>query len=244
MERTENKSAGTRHRVSKPRKAEDLAAFVARQANISRQAAVVAVDTTLANFHEALTRGEAARGRLTEKGRIILERLLRREFPKAERPAIEKAAFEPDARSRALLLGVKIARQDLRAAGGAYDLAEVESLLGVSRQAINKRVRQGSLLAVPGPGNRLRYPTVQFKPDGSIVEGLREVKEVLPSRNVWVTLNFLVSRDPRLNNRRPIDLLKKGDVESVIESARRIDEQGGCAKNHRFRRPISPLESR
>ncbi|RWG08376.1 MAG: hypothetical protein EOQ55_32810, partial [Mesorhizobium sp.] len=57
-------------------------------------------------------------------------------------PLVDKSAFAPDARSRAVLEGVRIAQQDLRDAGGAYDLNEVRTLMrGVSRQAIDKRVQ-------------------------------------------------------------------------------------------------------
>jgi hypothetical protein len=147
--------------------------------------------------------------------------------PGRGRTDIDTTAFEPDARSRALLRGIHLAQEDLREAGGAYDLDEVRTMMhGVSRQAVDKRVREGKLLAVPGPNNRRRYPTVQFTPDGSVVDGLREVGEALPSRNPWVMLNFLVNPDDRLQQRRPIDLLKAGELGSVIEAAKRIGEQG------------------
>ncbi|WP_313614918.1 hypothetical protein [Agrobacterium sp.] len=89
---------------------------------------------------------------------------------------VNKAAFEPDARSLAVLQGVRIAQNDLNASGGAYDLEQVRMLLhGVSRQAVDKRVQEGSLLAVPGPSNRRCYPTLQFNRDGSVMAGLKEV---------------------------------------------------------------------
>ena len=141
---------------------------------------------------------------------------------------IDKQAFEPDARSRALLRGRKIAEADLRASGGAYNLEDVRTLLqGVSRQRIDKQVREGSLLAVPGPSNRRHYPTVQFQADGTVVKGLRAVREALPTRNPWAVLNFLVQPDARLNGRKPIELLKAGAVDDVVDAARSIGLQGG-----------------
>jgi hypothetical protein len=97
---------------------------------------------------------------------------------------------------------------------------------GASRQTIETCVREKSLLAVPGPGGRPLYPTIQFDDDGSIVHGLREVLETLNFTSPWSALNFLVSPDSLLNNERPIDILRRGDVELVLESARRIGEQG------------------
>ncbi|MGO8833911.1 MAG: HU family DNA-binding protein [Roseiarcus sp.] len=137
------------------------------------------------------------------------------------------SAFEPDARARALLRGVEIVQEDLRSSGGAYDLDEVRTLMrGISRQRVDRRVREGTLLAVPGPSNHRRYPTVQFNRDGTVVAGLKEVCEALPTKNPWSVLNFLVGPESRLDGRKPIDLLKTGEVEIVVEAARRLGQQG------------------
>jgi hypothetical protein len=146
---------------------------------------------------------------------------------KTQGPVINRAAFEPDARSLAILEGVRIAQEDLREAGGAYDLEQVRVLMrGVSRQAIDKRVQEGSLLAVPGPSNRRSYPTLQFNQDGTVVDGLRAVCEALPTTNPWTIVNFLAQPDDRLNGRKPIDVLKQGNVGLVVEAARRLGQQG------------------
>ena len=141
---------------------------------------------------------------------------------------VNKAAFEPDARSKALLQGVRIAEQDLREAGGAYNLEQVRTLMhGISRQRVDRRVQERTLLAVAGPSNRRLYPTIQFNHDGSVVDGLKPVLEALPTRNVWAALNFLSRPDHRLAGRKPIDLLRQGEVAIVVEAARRVAEQGG-----------------
>lgn len=157
--------------------------------------------------------------------RNVYARVTRPETAKAV--VINRDAFEPDARSRALLEGVRIVQEDLRAAGGAYDLEQVRTLLrGISRQAVDKRVQEGSLLAVPGPSNRRSFPTLQFNRDGTIVEGMKSVLEALPTRNPWTILNFLAHPDDRLDGRRPIDVLKGGDINLVVEAARRMGQQG------------------
>ena len=148
---------------------------------------------------------------------------------KSSAPAlVDRAAYEPDARSRAILNGVRIAERDLEESGGAYSLEQVRTLLrGVSRQAIDKRVLEGSLLAVPGPSNRRSYPTLQFNRDGSIVAGLKEVRRALPFGSPWMVLNFLANPDDRLDGRKPIDVLRAGDVAWVVEAARLYGESGG-----------------
>jgi hypothetical protein len=150
----------------------------------------------------------------------------RSEWAKAK-ASIESAVYAPNARARALLQGVKIAEADLKEAGGAFKLEEVQTLLhGVSRQALEKRVKDGSLLAVPGPSNRRRYPAVQFTREG-VVPGLKQVQEALPTRNPWTVLNFLVRSDDRLGGRKPIEVLRNGDVDLVVSAARGMGVQGG-----------------
>lgn len=162
--------------------------------------------------------------RMRRTGRIIMRE--RGGGGEAERE-IESDAYAPSSRARALLQGIKIAEEDLKAAGGAFDLEEVQTLLnGVSRQAIEKRVKEGSLLAVPGPSNRRRYPTVQFTREG-VVAGLKDVHEALPTRNPWAALNFFVQPDDRLGGRKPIDVLRDGDVDLVVSAARAMGMQGG-----------------
>jgi hypothetical protein len=67
-------------------------------------------------------------------------------------PAVISEAFAPDARALAILEGVRIAQEDLRKSGGAYDLDQVRTLLrGISRQAIDKRVQGGEPPRSSGP---------------------------------------------------------------------------------------------
>lgn len=151
-------------------------------------------------------------------------------LPKSEEhlfTAISESAFAPGPRAKAALKGIEIAKDDLRNSGGSYDLEQVRRLMhGVSRQRIDKRVREGSLLAVPGPSSKRHYPAVQFKDDGTVVEGLQAVREALPTKNGFAILNFLIHPDRRLAKRKPIDLLKAGEVDLVVEAARRLGEQG------------------
>ncbi|PKR87926.1 hypothetical protein CXZ10_17530 [Pleomorphomonas diazotrophica] len=137
------------------------------------------------------------------------------------------AAYEPDARAKAILRGKLQAQADLKANGGTYTLSEVRMLLnGITRQAVNKKVQDGHLLAVPGPGDDHRYPTAQFLSDGRPVPGLKAVQDALPTRSPWAVFNFMIQPDALLDGRKPIDVLKEGNVDLVVEAARRYGEMG------------------
>jgi nucleoid DNA-binding protein len=149
----------------------------------------------------------------------IMSRMIEPEAKSAD------VAYAPSARALALLRGKRIAEEDLKANEGAFSLQEVVNFLSVSRQAIDRKVRENALIAVPGPHGRRRYPVVQFDKHG-IVPGLEDVLNSLPSKNDWFRLNFLVNEDVRLGGRRPIDVLKAGDVEEVIKAAEAVGIQG------------------
>jgi hypothetical protein len=149
------------------------------------------------------------------------------ELTSETQPAADERAFRLDARSRALLRGKEIALQDIKAAGGAFTLEEVCQILGqVSRQVIERRVREGRLLAVPGPSNRRVYPAIQFRADGQVLPGIKDVLHALPTENPQAVLNFLVNSDHRLDDRKPIDLLKAGQTDLVVQAAANLATQG------------------
>jgi hypothetical protein len=131
------------------------------------------------------------------------------------------------ARARAILRGIDLAEADLRASGGAYDLDQVRKVMrGISRQAIDRQVKEGRLLAVPGQGARRRYPTLQFNHGGGAVEGLKAVMDALPTRNAWAILNFLANPQDLLGGAKPIDRLRAGRLDEVLAAARGWGEQG------------------
>ena len=186
-------------------------------------------------------RARAAPGDIAESGkpRIVpgsrttdaLARMARRlesmEDKLVSRPSLDTSAFDPGPRARAILRGLELAQDDLRFSGGAYDLEQVRQIMhGVSRQSIEKRVRTATMFSVAGPGNQRRYPVVQFDDDGSVIAGLPAVLAALPTASGFGILNFLIHPDHRLGNRRPIDVLKEGDVESVVLAARAMGEMG------------------
>ena len=100
---------------------------------------------------------------------------------------------------------------------------EVAKLLHVSRQTPHDRVENGSLLAVLDRG-ALRFPEWQFDPDGpeGVVSGLPDVIRALPIPPL-AKINWLVRSNPCLEGRRPIDALRRGDRERVLDTARGVD---------------------
>jgi hypothetical protein len=133
--------------------------------------------------------------------------------------ADDDAVRRLDPTAVALFRGADVKRRLLEDAGGTFGTAELTRLLGITQQAIDKRVRRGSLLAVRTPSGELRFPVIQFTEDGTI-DGLEKVLAAFAVASPWTRLSVLLSRDPAVGNHRIIDALRNGDIDGSLDAVR------------------------
>lgn len=99
---------------------------------------------------------------------------------------------------------------------------EVRGYINRSRPVINKMAKQGQLLALHA-GRALRFPTWQF--DATSETGLlphfTEVLEVMDA-SPFRKAAWFVTENERMHKRMPLDLLRDGDVDSVIKEAKSL----------------------
>jgi hypothetical protein len=118
------------------------------------------------------------------------------------------AELDPEAVDRARELGILEAIAER--AGGMLSAVEAGRLLGISRQAVEKRRRKGGLLAIRQGGDWL-YPRVQFHDqDHGTIPGLASVIEGFGPSSPWLVLEFLVTPDSVLGGRTPSACLVEG----------------------------------
>jgi hypothetical protein len=111
----------------------------------------------------------------------------------------------------------------LERAGGGMSLTEGAKLLGISRQALHKRVKAGSALGMM-QGAELVLPRVQFvtgEGKTRLLNGLSKVVTLFETSKagVWSALQFLIDPDPNLGG-TPLDALREKRVEAVVNAAR------------------------
>jgi hypothetical protein len=114
----------------------------------------------------------------------------------------------------------------LERSGGAVSLAEAARVLGVTKQALHKRIKKGTALGLMSEG-ALLVPRVQFEPaperEGQwrVVDGLGGVVSLFDETKAgrWAALQFLVDVDPNLAE-PPIEALKAGKHAEVAHAAR------------------------
>lgn len=98
------------------------------------------------------------------------------------------------------------------ALGDLWETRQVVDLLGVSRQAIHQRVRNGSMLGLRSRGKTL-FPVWQFDFDHhdvrpivpALLAAFRAASEVEP----WVVASWATTPQPELHGQTPADLLAK-----------------------------------
>ena len=74
-------------------------------------------------------------------------------------------------------------------------------------------------------GDGYVYPAFQIGADG-LLPGVRDVLDAFTIADPWTRVNFMLTGDARLGGRRPIDVLREGDVASVVRAARAYGEHG------------------
>jgi hypothetical protein len=129
----------------------------------------------------------------------------------------ELAPIDPLAAAR--LRGMKVKQELLHSDGSSLKSEEVAQLLGISRQAVDKRRSKGQLLAVSLGKRGYFYPLWQFQA-GKILPGLSLVLATLANFDAWTQLMFMKTGDIRLNNYTPLECLIAGDVDGVVAAAR------------------------
>jgi len=152
-----------------------------------------------------------------------LETLLRA----LEAPTVQEGLAEQDPFAPARVRWLEDQQRILAAEGGTLPTSELAKALGITKEGVRQRAKRGSLLSLP-VGNVLYFPLWQFiniqeyKP----LPGLRDVLHALPDQDSWGKAIFLLGGEPSLEGARPLDCLRRGELDSVLVAARQFGEQG------------------
>jgi hypothetical protein len=125
----------------------------------------------------------------------------------------------------AFIRGIEASRRLIDEHGGALSAVQVAKTLGISWQMVETRRRTEKLLAVSTGRHGYRYPAWQFDESG-VLPGLEDVLKVLATHDEWMQVAFFVSRNQRLSNRTPVETLKVGRVDLVLDAAEVYGEHG------------------
>ena len=113
--------------------------------------------------------------------------------------------------------------------GGTLSAEEVGNLLGITRQAVDKRRRANGLLAFRRSGD-WRYPRCQFDEEAhEVLEGISRIVHAFAGSGPWVTLDFLLTPDDAMDGQSPIEALRTKGWTEDLDRTLRIESGDGFA---------------
>lgn len=124
---------------------------------------------------------------------------------------------EPDPLAAARMRAVRVKRELLERAGGAWSTGEAAHFLGVTPQAVHGRRSRGTLLAVRAANGDYVYPVFQFYKHG-ILPGIGDVLRAFQVQEPWTRLSVLLSPAGRLGGRTPLQAILDGHVQEAMEA--------------------------
>lgn len=143
------------------------------------------------------------------------------------REAISLLRDEQDPLVAARLRGLLARRSLLTSEGGTLSAAQVGEILGIQRQAVDKRRQKNQLIGVSVGGRNYEYPAWQLTEDG-VLPGLQDVLHELRDHDPWTKIGFFLNGNLRLNGESPLASLRRGETEPVIRAARAVGEHGAA----------------
>jgi hypothetical protein len=153
------------------------------------------------------------------KGVRYLTAAVERQLAKKKQPKSGYAA--------ALMRGLAVREELKLKEGGSYSAEETRTLLGISKTAVLKRYQKGQLIGWREAGQgAVRFPVWQFK-DHNVLPGLPEVLEIFASADWlddWTRVLFFLGARRSLDGRRPLDLLREGQIAKVRSLAEGVLE--------------------
>lgn len=130
-------------------------------------------------------------------------------------PALQ--VIDPLAAAR--VQGVAVKRRLLEMEGGAVPSTAMANLLGMTRQAVDKRRKRGALIGLDLGRRGFAYPVWQVD-----LQGLPEVLAELHELSGWAQAAFMLSPNPWLGGNSPLDTLRAGNADAVVRAARLYGE--------------------
>jgi hypothetical protein len=139
--------------------------------------------------------------------------------------AIGAAVAELDPEAVDLAREIEHRDKLVQRAGGMLSAEEAGHLLHIGRQAVDKRRRNKTLLAVRQAGDWF-YPRAQFH-EQEVIPGIPEIVRGLGASGPWVILDFILTSDSVLDGLSPREaLLQGGEMYSRVMSLVRAQQSG------------------
>ena len=137
-----------------------------------------------------------------------------------DRPELLAELQPRDPLAAARLRGLRLQREILAAEGGSVSGQTLAEALGITRQAVDKRRKRGTLIGLSLGRRGYAYPVWQIG-----LSGLEDVLAELTGLDPWTQAAYLLAPNRWLEGQAPLDALRAGKLEALLAAARLYGEQ-------------------
>lgn len=116
--------------------------------------------------------------------------------------------------------GERLAEKLKEAEGGAWTGADLLARFNLSPAVLHRRRKEHRIVYWRDAQHEFHYPQWQFTPAGALLPGVQEVLQVFRSDDEWRLMSYFLGKRGQLGDRRPLDLLRNGEKEKVLNHAR------------------------
>ncbi|MDP3411089.1 hypothetical protein [Bosea sp. (in: a-proteobacteria)] len=182
----------------------------ASRLSVEQQRRVAGSDNELARAVEAVVEGLA-----TGAGRKLIELPVEKPVEVSQGPGLGRAVDLDEGRRRLAEFATTVRLEDW--AGPVAGPGDIEKMFGTKRSTLHEWQKRGALIGLLKGERKHVFPLAQFV-DGRPVEGMSQVTKIIAHPRVaW---QWLIQTKPSLGE-APLDALKNGRVEEVLEAASR-----------------------
>lgn len=140
-----------------------------------------------------------------------------------EHPELIAGLRTSDPLAPARLRGLAVQRRLLALEGGSVSSQQMAALLGISRQAVDKRRKRGTLIGLDLGRRGYAYPVWQVD-----LPGLMEVLATVDELGPWAQAGFFLTPNAWLADRTPLAALRAGERDAVLRAASLYGEPGSA----------------
>lgn len=154
-----------------------------------------------------------------------LNRLVDERFAIAEDAGVDAEVFADTQRiATAMAAALPSVTVHDQLVGPFYDTAGLTSWLGVSKQAIAKRVKNNTLIGCQLESGTWVYPTWQFTDAATVDQHLLQVWQILRGHaNAWTAALWMCSPNPALNDETAVQYMSGSDEFAEVLAAAHAD---------------------
>jgi hypothetical protein len=121
--------------------------------------------------------------------------------------------------------GRKLAAQMQDAEGGAWTGAELLRTFKLTSANLHKRRSEYRMIAWRDATHQFHYPKWQFTQAGALLPGVQSVLQIFRSSDEWRVMRYFLTAWRQLEDQRPLDLLRAGEVDRVVAHAKANGEE-------------------